>query len=510
MIEGIGGTFGVPYSIGGGRTETLRSGCFTESLRRSDTAPVYWSHDWRDRGAAPIGHAQLREEADGVHATIQLYVDTDPKARSIFNAVEAGALRELSLGFLTPNSSDVVRRHMNEEVVRADLLELSIVMRGAGTTEIASTREAPSPGAVRTRSATSPAERPTMPPVSTSHPVLERAVNDRIRAYETAGTQTPDGLTPGARYVNSLTMSDRRSGTGFVTAEATTVTVRNSADLAQSIRLRDITSSNLGAMPAVAHHEIMEPHSGGRVLPLVSVYTDVDGVVEVAIESARTEGGSATAPYGTAPNQSSISFTERTAEAHRIATFVTTTRGVYRDKGAFQRVVNRLADDEWTRAADVELLNGNGEGGRLSGILDNSDVTEQAYDSNVESRFSALLRAGVTVRSHEYSGDLAAVIHPTDTLALFTETDDAGASTLRQEVLDLLRLRIVISSLIPAGTSLVGSFREGAHLYLRSGLEVAASTQHADDLARGRIRVLAEARADLEVVGGAFVTVTGL
>ncbi len=142
IIEGESATFGVKYRISPTRTESLRDGAFDASLaEKGGVLPVFWSHGWKKTNETPIGHAMMRAEDGVMKTTAHLYIHTDPRARSVFEATDAGALTEWSVGFLTPNPDDVQLRGDNEEVVRGDMLEVSIVMKGAGLTAVTNTRE---------------------------------------------------------------------------------------------------------------------------------------------------------------------------------------------------------------------------------------------------------------------------------------------------------------------------------------------------------------------------------
>ena len=83
----------------------------------------------------------VREEDGKLHTRAELFIHTDQRAMSVYQAAKKLALREWSVGFLTPNEGDIQLRGDNEDIVRGDLLEVSIVMKGAGVSEMVSVRE---------------------------------------------------------------------------------------------------------------------------------------------------------------------------------------------------------------------------------------------------------------------------------------------------------------------------------------------------------------------------------
>lgn len=70
-------------------------------------------------------------------------------------------------------------------------------------------------------------------------------------------------------------------------------------------------------------------------------------------------------------------------------------------------------------------------------------------------------------------------------------------------------LRIAISSLIPAGTALVGAFADAATLYGKGGVTVDMSNSHADNFTSNRVTLRAEVRKALAIrVPAGFVKVS--
>jgi HK97 family phage prohead protease len=141
-LVGHSSTYGVKYPIGRNTTESIRSGAFDRSIReRNGVIPIYYQHNWKpERGAhAPIGHAEVRSDETGLHTTASLYTDISPEAAAVHRAALNGALREWSVGFL-PTADGIQVRDRNEEITDADLYEASIVVKGAGVTDMLQVR----------------------------------------------------------------------------------------------------------------------------------------------------------------------------------------------------------------------------------------------------------------------------------------------------------------------------------------------------------------------------------
>lgn len=76
---------------------------------------------------------------------------------------------------------------------------------------------------------------------------------------------------------------------------------------------------------------------------------------------------------------------------------------------------------------------------------------------------------------------------------------------------NLWGLPVIVSSVVGAGTALVGSFRQGAELWRRGPATVEASTSHSGYFVRNLVMLRAESRAALACYRpSAFTAVSGL
>ena len=128
-------TFGNEYPIGFGVHERIAPGAFAQSLAEQQSVPVFYEHAW---SAGPIGNTtEYREDDDGLVIRGQLYVDgrdPDPRARAVHRAMQAGALREWSIGFLPTKiveERNEEQDRITEVIEEGILAEASVVVRGA-------------------------------------------------------------------------------------------------------------------------------------------------------------------------------------------------------------------------------------------------------------------------------------------------------------------------------------------------------------------------------------------
>lgn len=84
--------------------------------------PMLFGHDQND----PVGVWEAAEEkADGLHLTGRLLVDDLPRAREVRALVQAGAVRGISIGFMTRKAT--ARRPRGRTISELDLMEASLV-----------------------------------------------------------------------------------------------------------------------------------------------------------------------------------------------------------------------------------------------------------------------------------------------------------------------------------------------------------------------------------------------
>lgn len=140
VIVGYASVWDVEYRIGYGVKERISRDAFADSLKtRNGVVLLCYQHDWDN----PIGVARASIDDHGLRVEAEVFMD-DSRARNIYRAAAAGALREWSIGFLPEEistRSDEDTGQDVEEIVKGDLMETSIVVKGANpSTSMVETR----------------------------------------------------------------------------------------------------------------------------------------------------------------------------------------------------------------------------------------------------------------------------------------------------------------------------------------------------------------------------------
>lgn len=114
-ISGLAWKFGAPDRVG----DWIEPGAF-KGVKMP--IPLLFGHDMND----PIGTWDMAEEkADGLHLTGKLLVDEVARAREVRALVKCGAVRGLSIGFITRKAG--VRPGGGRSIKSLELLEASLV-----------------------------------------------------------------------------------------------------------------------------------------------------------------------------------------------------------------------------------------------------------------------------------------------------------------------------------------------------------------------------------------------
>lgn len=144
VLTGYGAVYETPYKIPGTRRrESLSSSAFVDNIaERNGAVPIFWGHGWaKEANATPIGVAHVRSDEQALHIErAELFVDISAEAQAVWRAYAAGALREWSVGFKPAENGISVRGDL-DYITRGELLELSMVVKGAGYTDTTSVRE---------------------------------------------------------------------------------------------------------------------------------------------------------------------------------------------------------------------------------------------------------------------------------------------------------------------------------------------------------------------------------
>ena len=265
---------------------------------------------------------------------------------------------------------------------------------------------------------------------------------------------------------------------------------------------------------------VVPPMRTRRVRDLFPSRTTTAAVIEYFRMTGFTNNAAAVAERGETPQtfarkpQSGFTFVGEQAPVRTLAHWEAAHRNVLADEPQLRSIIDnellyglRLQEDE-------QILNGDGSGENLTGILNSSPQTYDWSSGLAGDNKADAIRRAATLSFLAYYEPTGVVLHPNDWEDIELSKDDNGQYLVAVSVAlggepRLWRIPVVDTPAMPEGKALVGAFGTGAQLYDREQASIRISEQHADFFVRNAIVVLAEQRLALAVKRPeAFVEVT--
>ena len=274
-----------------------------------------------------------------------------------------------------------------------------------------------------------------------------------------------------------------------------------------------ITNQRLGA--------VMQPRRMSRIVNLITMgETSVDAIeyarqttfTNVAVEVA--EATSTTT--GTKP-EATLAFEKVTETVKTIAHWIPATRRALADEAQLRTLIDSQLRYGLEFRLEDQIVNGNGSGENLTGILNTNNVLSQAKGSL---SVSDALHKAITQIRLGFVEPNGIAMHPTDWELVRLSRDDAGSISGTGAYLygppsqavepTIWGLPVAVTPAVPDDTALVGDFTK-AVLWLREGAQVLATDSHSDFFVKNLVALLAEMRAALGVLlPQAFCKVTSI
>lgn len=229
-------------------------------------------------------------------------------------------------------------------------------------------------------------------------------------------------------------------------------------------------------------------------------------------ETTTTNAAAEVAEGGTKP-ESALAFTERTSPVRKIATVLPVTDELMADAPAMEDYVNSRLGQFIAYREDSQLLNGDGIAPNLTGLLNTVGIQTQAKGADPTP--DAFYKAMVKVLTGAFLPVDAAVANPLDwqDIRLLRTTDgiyiwgspaDVGPNRI-------WGVNVTLTTVLAAGTGIVGAFRAGGQIFRRSDIAFAVSDSHSDFFIKNQLMIRAEERLALVIFRpAAFCTVTGI
>ena len=200
--------------------------------------------------------------------------------------------------------------------------------------------------------------------------------------------------------------------------------------------------------------------------------------------------------------ESGITFTLANAPVITLAHWIPVSRQVLDDAPQLQGYINGRLMYGLKLVEENQLLNGNGNGSNISGILDSGNFTAYNRAETGDTKIDALRRAITQGALSEYFIDTI-VLNPADweeiELTKATDGQYIWANPALAGSPQLWGRRIVATNSIAAGTFLVGAFSMGAQIWDRADASMQISFENDTNFVKNMATLLVEERLALTV-----------
>jgi HK97 family phage major capsid protein len=234
------------------------------------------------------------------------------------------------------------------------------------------------------------------------------------------------------------------------------------------------------------------------------------GSVEYVKETGFTNNAAVVTEGSTKPT-SDLTFELATAPVRTIAHLFKASRQILDDAPALRSYINARAVYGLRYAEEAELLNGDGTGAHILGLVPQATAFNAQFVATNKQRIDTIRLAILQVMLAQFPAT-GIVLHPTDwaQIQLLKDGDQrylignpADGNTPR-----LWNLPVVQTQAMDATEFLVGNFNLAAQVFDRMEIEVLLSTEHSEDFAKNMVTIRAEERLALAVYRPAAI-VTG-
>ena len=241
------------------------------------------------------------------------------------------------------------------------------------------------------------------------------------------------------------------------------------------------------------------------ILDFVPMGRTTSDLVRYTKEATFT-GAAAETAQNTQKPESSITFTPTNSEVKTIPTFLKMSKQLMDDAPAVESYINSRLRHNVRQRLDSQIINGDGTGENLSGVITNSTAVPVGSAANAFD-YSNIGKYAVEVA--DYQADFW-FVNPADWGASF-ETVKRGASDaayvgasgavsyVNNGLTPLLwGLPVVTSNAVPAGT-VIGGSRDAMMLWMRDDVQVQAFEQDENNVQLNLVTIRAEMRAAFTV-----------
>lgn len=250
-----------------------------------------------------------------------------------------------------------------------------------------------------------------------------------------------------------------------------------------------------------------------RIVDVIPSTTTTQTAVVFMRETLFTNAAAETAEAGLYP-EAALQFSEVNMPVRKVAVFLPVTDEQLADVQGMQERINNRLTLMLRQRLDAQIVNGDGTGVNLTGLLNTAGILTQARgtDPGVDAVFKAIVK----LRAVGFVEPNAILMNPLDwqNIRLLRSADGVyifgfpGGDSATDR---LWGLPVISSTYVALGTAITADFAGYTEIAYKAGIEFEVSNSHLDYFANGKLAIRAQLRAAMIVLRpSAVATATGL
>lgn len=355
--------------------------------------------------------------------------------------------------------------------------------------------------------------------------VLSKQFSDVSAAVQEHMKKTSSGLSILKAQMDDMEQKNARDGGGpehvetwgqqfTKTAADQLETMVRDRNVKASVQVKAVTTGLASGGPLiipVRDAPNMMPQQRLTIRALLPVINIGSGTVEYVQQDSRPTGAAPVAE-GAAKPESNMTFSLETSTARVIAHWIKASRQVLEDAPQLSSMIDLELRYGLALAEEVQILNGDGTGQNLNGLMTNATAfTDAAGIIGAGANYIDVIGAAILQSALADFPPTGVVVHWADWWRMLLTKDGEGnyilGSPQSMAMPQMWGLPVIPTKAIAAGNFLVGSFETAATLYDRWSPRVEVGYVN-DDFTKNMVTILAEQRVALAVKNGAAL-ITG-
>lgn len=255
-----------------------------------------------------------------------------------------------------------------------------------------------------------------------------------------------------------------------------------------------------GRVPGI----VKPPQRRVRVRELMPRFTTKDNSVEFVKENVFTNAASPQTE-GSAKSESALTFTIDYANVKTLAHWIPATRQILDDFPALQAYINQRLLDGLMDEEDDQLVNGDGTGENLSGLITEATAYDTGLNETGDTQIDKIANAIIQLEAANHVAD-GVIINPREWRRMNKIKDQSSGvgnyvmgGPANMAAPTLWGLPVAVTTAVAAGKFFVGAFGRYTAIWDRMDARVDISTEHSDYFVKNLVAIRAEERLTFTV-----------